>query len=313
MFGKLHPDSAAPLVGASGAVAGAMGAFMVCFARTRVQIFYAYLLFVVPRWGTFAAPTWVVLGLWIAEQLLMTFIEAAVGGTGVAYSAHAAGFAFGVAVALLLRATGTDSALDHASGSAAEGGPGWKEDPLYLEAMDARDGQSPGAARALLVRLLAERPDHIGAHEALLDLHLDARTPPAELDDIDTSLPVVIDHCHRTGRHEALISLFRRLRRVLPTYGLTDQELLRMATAAHHRKEGALVLAAVTELMTEHPRSPVLPRAMLLAAEMQGRGGAYDAQRDTLERITNRFPEHACAKLARDELGRLCRHSSHSS
>jgi hypothetical protein len=43
---------------------------------------------------------------------------------------------------------------------------------------------------------------------------------------------------------------------------------------------------------------------MLLAAEVQGRSGSRDLQRDTLQRIADSFPDHACAKLARDELVR---------
>jgi hypothetical protein len=38
---------------------------------------------------------------------------------------------------------------------------------------------------------------------------------------------------------------------------------------------------------------------------VQGRAGSRDLQRDTLQRITDKFPDHACAKLAQDELGRL--------
>ena len=65
------------------------------------------------------------------------------------------------------------------------------------------------------------------------------------------------------------------------------------------------MVTAVAEMMNEHPASTALPRAMLLAAEVQGRAGARDLQLDTLQRIAENFPEHACAKLARDELGRL--------
>jgi hypothetical protein len=123
--------------------------------------------------------------------------------------------------------------------------------------------------------------------------------------DVDLSLPFLIEHYHKSRMDEPLVALYRRIRHSMPAYGLTDQELLRIATAAHHRKENALVITAVTELMTEHPASTALPRALLLAAEVQARAGAGDLQRDTLQRIADKFPEHACAKLARDELSRL--------
>lgn len=302
-FGVLHEGSMTPLIGASGAVAGAMGAFMVCYARTRVKIFYFYILLIKPRWGTFGAPTWFVLGMWVAEQALMTIVEANA-GTPVAYSAHAGGFAFGAIVALVLRNTGIDQALDHASAQAAEG-PSWQAHPDYIRAMEARDRQDHEAARSILLELLKEVPDHASGHEALLDMYFEGKSSGADLFDLDLALPFLVEHYHRARMDEALVALYRRLRHVLPAYGLTDQELLRVATAAHHKKENALVVAAVTELMTEHPASTAMPRAMLLAAEIQGRSGAPDLQRDTLQRIADKYPDHACAKLARDELLRL--------
>jgi membrane associated rhomboid family serine protease len=299
-FGELHPGSTVPLIGASGAVAGAMGAFLVCHARTRM-IFHLYVLVI--KVARFRVPAWVVLGLWLAEQVSMTFVEARA-GSPVAYSAHAAGFAFGTIVALMLRATGADEALDRASAQAAEG-PGWEAHPGYVRAMEARDRSDNESARAFLHDLLRDTPDHAGGHETLLDLYFEQKIPTAELFDVDLSLPFLIDHYQRAGMDEALVALYRRLRHQLPAYGLTDQELLRVATAAHHRKENALVVTAVTEMMTEHPASTALPRALLLAAEVQARSGAPDLQRDTLQRIAEKFPEHACAKLARDELARI--------
>lgn len=302
-FGELHAGSPEPLVGASGAVAGAMGAFMVCFARTRVKIFYAYILFIKPRWGTFRAATWVVLGLWLAEQLIMSIVEAKTGST-VAYSAHAGGFTFGALVALLLRKTGVDAALDHASAQAAEG-PAWTAHPDYVRAMEARDRQDLAGARDVLLELIKHSPEHAGAHEMLLDVYFDTKNPNEDLGDVDLSLPFLIDHYHKAKMDEPLVALFRRLRQVLPAYGLTDQELLRIATAALHRREFPAVIAAVTEMMSEHPASTALPRAMLLAAEGQGKSGARDLQLDTLQRIADKFPDHACAKLAREELAKL--------
>ena len=252
-----------------------------------------------PRWGTFAAPT-CVLGLWLVEQLLMTYVETWT-GTAVAYSAHAAGFAFGAIVAGLLRASGADAALDHASGRAANKAD-WHEHPIYVCAMDARDRLEHDEARRLLLQLISELPQHAGAHEGLLDLYLDGATRSEDLHDVDISVPIVVEHYHRAGMDEALVALYRRIRRLMPRYGLSDQELLRIATAAQHRNEEVLVISAVGELIAEYPRSPVLPRAMLIAAETQGRSGAADLQRETLQRIVSRFPEHACAKLARDEL-----------
>src|SRR5439155_12112088 len=91
-----HPDSEIPLVGASGAIAGLMGAFLVRYARTRIR--FAYLIAPSMR-GTFDAPAWVMLPLWFGQQIFFAALTDSSSGGGVAYLAHVAGFAFGAAIA----------------------------------------------------------------------------------------------------------------------------------------------------------------------------------------------------------------------
>ena len=101
-----HPDVDEPLVGASGAIAGVMGAFAVRFWNTRITFFY-WVFFLKIYTGTFAAPAWLMLGLWAAGQVafmsgLWAFTTVADMGN-VAFSAHVAGFMFGVVVAFAIR------------------------------------------------------------------------------------------------------------------------------------------------------------------------------------------------------------------
>ncbi|MGQ0617481.1 MAG: rhomboid family intramembrane serine protease [Acidimicrobiia bacterium] len=87
----LDTGSVVPLVGASGAVAVAMGAYLVLFPRARVLTLF---LVIVAR-----VPAWLVLALWFALQFLTDE------GSGVAWMAHVGGFVFGVVVALFVRPT----------------------------------------------------------------------------------------------------------------------------------------------------------------------------------------------------------------
>jgi membrane associated rhomboid family serine protease len=300
-FAALHPSAEEPLVGASGAVAGAMGAFMACFARAKVKMLYVYVLMLMPRYGTFSAPAWILLGLWMLEQLVMSWIEIAA-GSQVAYSAHAWGFMFGAAVAFSLRKSGIDDQLDEASELAAEQSQlAWAEHPEYLRALWMRDRSDFAGATAALTGLAAEEPAHVATRETLLEIGLKEKDERA----IDLALPFLIDNYHRAQADAPLIEVFRALRAAQPDYGLTDQELLRVATAASRANELDLVLRVVTELMQQHPQSPLLPRAYWVAAEAQARFGALEQQRDTLARIVHRFPQHACATLAREQLARM--------
>jgi membrane associated rhomboid family serine protease len=300
-FASFHQTESDGLVGASGAVAGAMGAFMVCFARTKVKMLFVYVRLVVPQYLTFAAPAWLLLVLWMVEQLIMTIIEVAA-GSQVAYSAHAAGFLFGATVAFLLRKTGIDDQLDEASELAAEKSQlAWVENPEYLRALWHRDRSDFVAATAVLMDLAAAEPTHVATRETLLEIGLAEKDERA----IDLALPFLIDNYHRTHADERMLELYRALRRAQPDYGLTDQELLRIATAGSRTKELDLVVRAVTELMQQHPQSPLMPRAYWVTSEAQARFGAEEQQRDTLARIIRRFPQHACATLAREQLARM--------
>ncbi len=96
-----NADSTIPMIGASGAIAAVMGAFLIRYWNTRIKFFYIFGLI----WrGTFSAAAWVMLPLWFGEQLFMAAMTSSGGiGGGIAYWAHVGGFAFGVAAALAIR------------------------------------------------------------------------------------------------------------------------------------------------------------------------------------------------------------------
>ena len=90
-----EPSSTIPLVGASGAIAGVMGAYLVRFPRSRVTV----LLPLVIIWTTVQLPAFVMLLYWFTIQLLNGTTDAS---GGVAWWAHVGGFAIGAVLALYL-------------------------------------------------------------------------------------------------------------------------------------------------------------------------------------------------------------------
>ena len=93
--------SGVPMIGASGAIAGVLGGYLVLFPRARVDVLFIFVVF----FRIFAIPAWIVLGVWFAIQL---FQGAYATNDGVAYLAHIGGFIGGAVLILpaLLRRGG---------------------------------------------------------------------------------------------------------------------------------------------------------------------------------------------------------------
>jgi membrane associated rhomboid family serine protease len=95
------PDSTVPMIGASGAISGVLGAYLLLFPHARVLVgvplgFYLHTLYLPAIW---------VLGFWFALQLLSVALSDASGG-GVAWLAHVGGFVAGLVLIPLFKRRG---------------------------------------------------------------------------------------------------------------------------------------------------------------------------------------------------------------
>jgi len=98
----IHPYSTVPMIGASGAIAGVMGAYCVLYPRSRVLT----AVFVVVFMDLIEIPAIFFLGIWFVMQLLsgVGSLGANATGGGVAFWAHIGGFVAGVVAGLMWRA-----------------------------------------------------------------------------------------------------------------------------------------------------------------------------------------------------------------
>ena len=99
----VDPGSTAPTLGASGAIAGVLGGYILLYPRARVLT----VVFIILFFTVIELPAVVMLGIWFAEQAVFGAVDLtdpAGGGGGVAYFAHVGGFAFGL---LTVRALAT--------------------------------------------------------------------------------------------------------------------------------------------------------------------------------------------------------------
>jgi membrane associated rhomboid family serine protease len=90
-----NTDSAIPNIGASGAVAGVLGGYLLLFPRARVIT----VIFIIFFFTIVELPAILILGFWFVQQVLFGYFGLSSGGEGggVAYLAHVGGFVFGLA------------------------------------------------------------------------------------------------------------------------------------------------------------------------------------------------------------------------
>ena len=97
----IDPTSTLPTIGASGAIAGVMGAYFVLYPRSRVLTLIPLIIF----WEIIELPAIFLLGFWFVLQLVNAGAVAATSSTGggVAFAAHVAGFVVGMVGVLVFR------------------------------------------------------------------------------------------------------------------------------------------------------------------------------------------------------------------
>jgi len=190
-----------------------MGAYLVRFVRSRLEFLFIPLFFL-PMWHfRFSVPALVALPIWFLEQIVSIPTE---GGSGVAVTAHVAGFAYGLAVAFVLAAFGLlKKAVPHKATASPRA---TTKTPVIQQAPDA------GALRrALDVAMFQEKPLDIDAAGARLlsaysaggnpgsarQLILELE-PLAERQRLTQFLPAAAAFAERTGDRPLAISLYRR-------------------------------------------------------------------------------------------------------
>jgi membrane associated rhomboid family serine protease len=97
----IDPAAEVPMVGASGAIAGVLGAYLVLYPRGNVVVLFWFFIFI----RLITVPAVIMLGLWFLLQLFSA-TSARVGGGGVAFWAHVGGFIAGIVLVWFFRRGG---------------------------------------------------------------------------------------------------------------------------------------------------------------------------------------------------------------
>ena len=120
-----NPHSEIPTLGASGAISGVMGAYILFYPRHQVKTFIWLGIWYA---NVVRTPAWIWIGVWFGQQILLNLLSPQ-GGGGVAYLAHIGGFVSGLAIAGAVRAA--LSAWRGGSDPAAEGSGAGQRKPFF--------------------------------------------------------------------------------------------------------------------------------------------------------------------------------------
>ena len=121
----IRPDSAIPMVGASGAIAGVLGAYLKLFPHARVLALIPIFIIVTVR----ELPAVLFLAIWFGFQLLQGVgsLGVHVQGGGVAFFAHIGGFVAGVVLVMLLGRRGGPPGPGRVTRDRADTKDGWRK------------------------------------------------------------------------------------------------------------------------------------------------------------------------------------------
>ncbi|MFI5315088.1 MAG: rhomboid family intramembrane serine protease [Myxococcota bacterium] len=263
-YALAEPDSHTPLIGASGLAAGLVGAFAVRHAGARIRFGWLALGTRI-RTGTFGAPAWLALPLWLAAGAAMHFLSGSgVVETGESLAPSGAALATGVSIALALKLLRVE---ERWIAVALEARNSVQLDPRLRRALDAHARGSHDQAISLATAVLRERPDDPDALLAVWHAQLAAGRETL-------GLPAARRLIEVFARHGALAPAARiwdELVRALPDTRLETTVLLRIVPELVVQARRDSAIAALRCVVAPENRSLSVGqavRAAELAAEL---------------------------------------------
>ena len=156
-----NPGSITPTLGASGAVAALMGAFLVRFPKMKIEMAWLFLF----KLYRFKAAAYWLLPLWLGVEIFFGSLFGS--SSGVAHWAHVGGFLFGAMAALAIQHSG----LEHKANKAIEDKLAWTNDVELEQASGMMEHGQLGEALILLTNFVAVKPNSLDAWNLLRQIH----------------------------------------------------------------------------------------------------------------------------------------------
>jgi membrane associated rhomboid family serine protease len=287
LFYLFNMNSLTPLIGASGAISGLMGAYTVAYGKTKINIFYS-LGFYFNYTRVYAI---LLLPLWIGYEVFQYFYFS---GSNVAYMAHVGGLIGGASIGLI-----NMKLLKKEEHKIFEENPAEKIPFLLEQALKKIEMLDLAPARIQLLEILAIDPMH---GEALKHLFNIDKLQPAGDVFHQTASKRIAFLCRESEDPAVLYDTFREYCRIVKTPRMNADLLLRVSVIfarAGNVQEAENLVHYVLSIAPNHPR---LLAILLDVATLCGRTGDHACREKIHRTIMQHYPDTPqAARISKDD------------
>ena len=286
-FMLIYPHSTVPLVGASGAIAGNMGAFAVLFGKKRVKIFYSLGFYFAYKQilGIFLLPLWLFIEIF---QLFFT------GVPQVAYVAHIGGIVAGAIMAQINLKTFKSYDADAIK---ADDEPEDEISPMIERALGHIGKLELAEGRAVLEEALEKDPSNITVMTHLFNTL--KNTPDDNRFHTLTKDFITVLLSKPTAQRTALkvVKEYEAITGRLPK--LSPETFVRVSVIFAWSEEPEEAKRILSAIMKQKPNLPSLPPAILKLADSYKQTGQIKESNHWLQMIINKFPGSKESQMAK--------------
>ena len=286
-FWLVYMTSTIPLVGASGAIAGLMGAFAVLFGKKQVKIFY-YLGF---YFNYIKIPAFILLPIWLGKEFYQLFGG---GASHVAYVAHIGGLIGGALYGFicLKLSLGFDQEV-------IKDTPVDEVSPLIEKALTHIAELDMPTGRMLLEKALDIEPDNIDVLTHLFNVY---KLDPDDEKYHGVTQKLLFELTRSYNTYEKAHHIYTDYLHHTHRPHLTPQLYIQLSTMFAATGHLEIAVKIISMLLKKVPESPGVPTALLKLARAYRQKGMAKNGNQCLRLICNKYPDSSEAQLARKSL-----------